>query len=555
MENCDGAVRLPGRDVPANAPPVTDDPVPAVTQAHVARSVGTVLLARLGAVVEIVAQPLYVLMFGLAGYGLYAVLWAAVNLAENIFDFGMTSALQRTVPQAASEAEAAAALRTAIVWGVGPCVLVAVAAFFAAEPLAALVNVAAADAQRVAPAIRLFAWALPLWAFVEIATSALRARHLFGPEIRLRIFWEQIIRLLLAAALWAAGWGVTGLFVAHLVSLAITAALTLRLVGRHYALSLVLTPIDKLEVSAARSPKLHSAQAEPVEAPSDAPADIARLTLLAGLSVLPANMIARLFGDAPALILNALIPGAGGASAAALFVIARKLSSIVQLVRTAFVYVLAPLASSAERQDRAQVTEIYAYATRLITVVALPLSLVLAAGSAPLLSLFGREAQAAVAAVAILFVARALEAMLGIAVPVFQVVGGFRHQLTGSVIGLIAAVAVAWPLASALGPLTGITAATAIGFVIAAAVPMAQLASHERLHPFGPDLASAASRVGLIGAAALAASLALATLPSGLAVPAILALALGAVWCALRFALPLADRESLGRVGRTLRLI
>ncbi len=45
---------------------------PAVTSRSVARGLGTTVLARLGAVVEIVAQPLYVLMFGLAGYGLYA---------------------------------------------------------------------------------------------------------------------------------------------------------------------------------------------------------------------------------------------------------------------------------------------------------------------------------------------------------------------------------------------------------------------------------------------------------------------------------------------------
>lgn len=510
-------------------------PSPAVTERHVARGVGTVLLARLGAVVEIVAQPLYVLMFGLAGYGLYAVMWAAVNLAENIFDLGMTSALQRTVPQAASAAEEAAALRTALLWGVTPCLIVAALAALLADPLAALVNVAAADADRVAPAIRLFAWALPLWAFVEIATSALRAKALFGPEIRLRIFWEQIIRLGLAALLWAMGWGVTGLFIAHLASLAITAALTLRLVGKHYALFPKPQPPSPLMSSANKH--------------------IARQTLLAGLSILPANMIARLFGDAPALILNALLPGAAGASAAALFVIARKLSSVVQLVRTAFVYVLAPLASSAEREDRAQVAAIYSYATRLILVVALPLSLVLAAGSAPLLSLFGREAQAAVAAVAILFIARAFEAALGIAVPVFQVVGGFRHQLTGSVIGLIVAAAAAWPLVSAFGPLTGITAATAIGFVIAAAIPMLQLAQHEGLHPFGPALAIAAARASVIGTAALAASLALATLPSAVAVAAIIALALGAVWLALRFALPLADRESLGWVGQKLGLL
>jgi O-antigen/teichoic acid export membrane protein len=98
---------------------------PAVTSRSVARGLGTTVLARLGAVVEIVAQPLYVLMFGLAGYGLYAVLWAAVNLLENIFDMGMTSAMQRTVPQSAGDAEAAAALRTAMIFGVGPCIIVA----------------------------------------------------------------------------------------------------------------------------------------------------------------------------------------------------------------------------------------------------------------------------------------------------------------------------------------------------------------------------------------------------------------------------------------------
>ena len=108
---------------------------PAVTSRSVARGLGTTVLARLGAVVEIVAQPLYVLMFGLAGYGLYAVLWATINLLENIFDLGMTSAMQRTVPQSASDAEAAAALRTALLFGVGPCLVVsALIAIFAADP-------------------------------------------------------------------------------------------------------------------------------------------------------------------------------------------------------------------------------------------------------------------------------------------------------------------------------------------------------------------------------------------------------------------------------------
>src|SRR3546814_10774076 len=81
-----------------------------------------------------------------------------------------------------------------MVCGVGPCILVAaLAAVFAAE-LGPLLNVAARDRDLVTPAIRIFVWALPLWAFVEIATSALRARMVFGAEIRLRIMWEQVMR-------------------------------------------------------------------------------------------------------------------------------------------------------------------------------------------------------------------------------------------------------------------------------------------------------------------------------------------------------------------------
>src|SRR3546814_112794 len=226
--------------------------------------------------VEIVATPLYVLMFGLVGYGLYAVLWAAINLLEKIFDTGMTSAMQRIVPQSATDADAAAALRTAMLFGVTPCLIVAaLIAVFAAD-LAPLLNVAAHDRPLVVPAIRLFVWALPLWAFVEIATSAMRARMVFGAEIRLRIVWEQVLRLIFAGLLFAAGFGLKGLFIAHLCSLAITACLCVRLLARHYSFA-----------DLGRGPW---------------GSETARNTFWAGLSILPSNVIGRLFGDAPALI-------------------------------------------------------------------------------------------------------------------------------------------------------------------------------------------------------------------------------------------------------------
>ena len=511
-------------------PTATAETAPdAVTSRHVARGVGTTLLSRLGAVIEIVAQPLYVALFGLASFGLYALLWAAINLIENIFDLGMTSAMQRTVPQSTSEREAADALRAALLLGVGPCIAVAALASWFAPSLAVWVNVAAEDRALVVPAIQMFVWALPLWAFVEIATSALRARHLFGPEIRLRIVWEQIIRLVLAVALYLAGFGLTGLFIAHLASLAITVVLTLRLVAQHYRMDMLFTGrlVTPMFVE----------------------------TTKAGLSILPSNVVARLFGDAPAVLLNLAIPGADGARAAALFTIARKVSSVVQLVRVAFVYVLAPLASSAERADRAQVADIYAYAVRLILVIALPLSLVLAAGSGPVLRLFGPEAMVAQGAMIILLLARAAEAVLGISLPVLQVVAHFRHQLTAALVGLAVGAASAWPLMQTMNPLTGMTLAVAIGSVVAAIIPMIQLRLYEGLSPWGPELKRAGVRTAGISALALLAAIAVAQLPDAIALPLILALGLGAIWASARLALPHADRASLGKTGRKLRLI
>jgi O-antigen/teichoic acid export membrane protein len=100
---------------------------------QVASGAGTALLARAGGVVEIVSQPLYVWLFGLPTYGLYMVLWSAVNLVENFADLGMTSALQRVVPQAKDDAERAGALRQAMVLGLLPCILIALATSLSAQ--------------------------------------------------------------------------------------------------------------------------------------------------------------------------------------------------------------------------------------------------------------------------------------------------------------------------------------------------------------------------------------------------------------------------------------
>ena len=506
------------------AAPVTSPPV---TSRHVAKGVGTTLLSRMGAVVELVSQPLYVAMFGLASFGLYTVLWAAVNLFENIFDLGMTSAMQRTVPQAKSDAEAAASLRAAMILGVGPCLAVAILAMLLAPVIAHWLNVAARDQPLLIPSIRLFAWALPLWAFVEIATSALRARHLFGAEIRLRIVWEQVIRLVLATTLWCAGLGLTGLFVAHLASLAITVLLSIRLLRRHFVLRHLL--------------------ARPLFTPMFGE------TAKAGLSMLPANMVARLFGDAPSIVINMIIPGQAGAAAAALYTIARKISSLVQVVRTAFSYVLAPLASSAAARDMEQVRDIYGFTTRLTTVIVLPLTLGMAAMTTAILGMFGHGADVAAGAVVILLFSRGAEAIIGSSVPVLQVTSGYRRQFLASIAGL-ATYALAALVLAPLKPLPGMAGSVGLGLIVATAIPMAQLHLHDRLHPFGHGYGRVIARAALVAVGGGAIIVALSFLPDGPALILSLPVAVGAMWLSCRIALTLDDRMALGKTGRALRL-
>lgn len=502
-----------------------------ITNDDVAKSFGTSMLARLGGVIEVVAQPLYVAMFGLASFGLYAVLWSLVNLVENFADLGMTSALQRTVPQAASRREQAHAFRAALILGVTPCLALAIVAVIFAPELASLFNAAPRDADRLAGAIRIFAWALPLWAFVEIATSALRSQLVFGAEIRLRVFWEQVLRLIFAVIFWWLGWGFVGLLVAHLMSLAITALLALRMTLSYFHLH-----------------DLVRGRAE---------GHIFWETARAGLAVMPANLSQRMYSDGGAIILNWILPGTAGAIAGGLFTIARKISSLIQTIRLGFAYVLSPLASAAAGVaaggDRGAVHTIYGFATRVLIAIALPAGMVLAAATPAVLSLFGHEAAIAAPAVMILIGSRIVEALAGAAQPIQQVISTYRAQLVAANSGMLVAALVGWWLLPEAG-LTGMAIAVTSGLCVGAVLPVFQMWYDEGLTPFAAPFARTSAVTMLIASGGAALAHIANALPDAAALAAGMMLMLAASWLACRFALPHSDRLALGKTGKALRL-
>lgn len=498
-----------------------------VSHHDVARGAGSALLSRAGALVEVVAQPAYLWMFGLSTYGLYTVLWSAVNLIENAADFGMTSALQRVVPQARSEQDACAAVRYALLLGVLPCLLIAGIATVFAPQLAGVFNAGSADRPLLATGIALFSWALPLWAFIEVGTSAVRARRGFGPEIRLRLLWEQLIRFGLAVPLWLAGVDTLGLLIAHLLSLAVTAIFCVRLIGRYYDLRTLL-----------------NARGGP---------GVFRTTLLAGLSVFPSNIVGRIFGDAPPIILNLWLPGAAGAAAAGLYGIARKLSSLVQMIRVALSYVVGPLASAVAAHDRSRIGPLYAFATRLATVLALPVATGVIAGAWRYHGLFGANGRLAALLLVPLVAARLVDAVTGPGGAVQQVSSGRAHPIISSLTGLAVATHLALTLMPGWGA-AGMAAAVGTGLATSSLTTVLQLRIHDGLNPFHSPYLRVFGIAAAIcaGAAALIVGTPLLPLPFDAA--AMTAVLLAALWLCVRFALPPADRETTGTAGRRLRL-
>ena len=501
------------------------DPEPSVTRGEVARGAGLAGLSRAGALIEALAQPLYTWLFGIATYGIYVVLWGAVNLISNVVDLSMTSALQRIVPTQDSEERAHGAVKLALIVSVGPAALIALLITLNAETVAAIFSAAPEDAARLPVAVGLFAWALPLWTFVEVATSAARARRAFGPEIRLRIFWEQIARIAFAIGFFALGFHSFGLMLAHLCSLALTALLCLPLLARYYRLGLIL-----------RAP---------------IPGPLARNLIATGFGLLPANIARRMLIDAPPVVLNLMLPGTRGATAAGLFEIARKLSTVPLVVRQAFQYVLGPLSSAQAHVDRAQVAPLYHFASRVSTALVVPLSGLLVFAGTDILSVYRPEAKAALPLLWIMVTARGIEAIVGPASTIVEMIGHRGLPLLNSGIAVLLWVGLAFWLIPDHGQL-GMAIAVGAATVASTYAATIELQLSDGLSPFDRKLFQSLA-VALVGVGFMALGEYLFDGPARFALETLLWAITS--WLALRYGLTREDRLALGGLSRKLRLV
>jgi O-antigen/teichoic acid export membrane protein len=499
-----------------------------VSEREVAKSAGLAFIARLGAVIELVSQPAYTWLFSVPTYGVYTVLLAAVYFGQTLFDMGMGSALQRFVPAAKNEREAHAAVKIALLLSLVVSSLAALALCLSAPWIAQFVNASERDAPHLTMMIMLFAWALPLWTFLETAAAALRARRTFGAEIRLRIVYEQFLRLGLVLIVYLLGFRIFGLIVAHLLSLIIVTVLMIRLLGTRMDLKLLWSvPLDRT---------------------------LAREMVGYGIALLPANVIRRVFVDLPPIILNVLLPGAAGATAAALYAIGRKIASVIQLFKVSFGYVMGPLASAqAAAIDTNAINPLYGFSVRLSAVLALPtVGFCLAMGD-DLLMLFAPEARAAYWTMAALVIGRGIESLSGPAHAIQEVIGHRALPLINSLAGLLLLGPLVFWMTPQWGGL-GMAIAVTIATNFVAYANLIQLHFTHNLNPFHPPF-GLSLLVGMAGVAAMFGSHALGqAIPGGWAATTTIVLTPVILWCCLRFGLIAKDRQVLGKIGRRIRL-
>ena len=134
-------------------------------------------MARLGALVELAAQPAYIWMFGLATYGLYAAFWSAISLLGFSLNLGLHQALQRLVPGADNDEQAHAIVRFTLLAAMVPVILAVIVIGIAAPHIAPYFSGTALSQSDLIWLIRIFSISLPLLILLEIATAAVRAQY------------------------------------------------------------------------------------------------------------------------------------------------------------------------------------------------------------------------------------------------------------------------------------------------------------------------------------------------------------------------------------------
>jgi O-antigen/teichoic acid export membrane protein len=425
----------------------------------VSRGAATAFLGHTGALIEAVAVLVFAKLYGPTGYGFFILMWAYAQLLTILAAFGMTVALQRFIPAQRDELQVHRVLRNALIFTTLSSLAIALALVALAPWLAGAINAGEMSDAQVIQVITLYAWSIPLWCWIEVTTSAIRARRVFGPEIRIRVFYEQSVRLIAGVAFFFLGFTVFGLFAAHLFSLTLAAMLTFRLIARYYRLDLLFRR-DRQAGKMMRDMIHFSAS-----------------------MVIPQASV-KFHSNLPILFLNYLLPGTTGVVAGGAYAVARKIVSVLRSFRESFEYVMAPMASAKSgAAEIPSLREIYAFSTRIICATIIPAAAVVIMFGGDLLAFSNPAYQSASGVIIVLALGRCFEAVSGPSDAIIAMIGRYRLPLANAVAaGLTTAV-----LSGVLVPWMGATGgaiAAAIGLNVASTAALLEVYVLHHMQPF-----------------------------------------------------------------------
>lgn len=434
------------------------DKQPSADSKLVTRGAGLAFLGRMGALLEPVSVVVFANLYGAPTLGLFMLLWGYVQLVVAGTDMATSVAIQRFVPATKDDETACAILKAALLISIVLSSVVAAAIGLAAPFLARFVNADENTTEQLTTIIAIYAWCIPIWCLVEVNTAAARARRAFGPEVRIRVLYEQGLRLVAGVAFYFMGMPIYGLFVSHLLGVAITALASFRQVNRQYDLKKVwAAPLAK-----AGLPEL----------------------VRFGLPMVGTAMLKKFQTNFPAFILNLIIPGAQGATAVAVYSVARKIASALQGIRMSFDYVIAPLAAARNPlHDREALQDLYAFTTRQVCAIFIPATALLIALRDDIVAIVGPEFAAAGGLVAALAMGRAVEAFVGPSAALIEMLAKYRLPLINGLAGFAVTATLMFFLVPEIGAM-GAAVASSFGLATTALASLAEARIIYGLNPY-----------------------------------------------------------------------
>ncbi|HXV73532.1 MAG TPA: hypothetical protein VD713_02255, partial [Sphingomonadales bacterium] len=205
-----------------------------IDNAAVAKSAGLAFIGQSGAAVEALSLLVFTWLYATAVVGLFFTLYAALKILGAVTEGAMTTAQQRYTPAAKNPAEEARIVKAALLVSVTGSLGIGALVFAFAPAIARFLEGGPLSEAELVTMVRLYVFALPFFTLVEVLTASVRAQQAFGPEIRVRVFYEQALRLGLGAGLFFVGVEVYGLALAHALSTFGAFVLSLSLVRRYY---------------------------------------------------------------------------------------------------------------------------------------------------------------------------------------------------------------------------------------------------------------------------------------------------------------------------------